>query len=449
MFLSCPIFECLHEGTRGNGKTDALLMDFAQFIGKGFGPAWRGILFQVSYPALEEIIVKSNKWFPRMFPRSIYKGSNHRWVFPAGEQLLFRYADRIDDYWNYHGHEYPWIGWEELTRWANLNLYLKMMSVCRSSEPGLPRHYRATCNPLGPGHNAVKMRFIDPMPRGAVIEEEVEIEGKIEVRKRVCIHGSYKENSFLLKNDPDYLKNIAMQPEHIRKAWLRGDWDIVAGGMFDDVWDANVHVITPFEIPKSWRLDRSFDWGSAKPYSVGFWAESDGTDIILPDGLTRATQRGDLFRFAEIYGWNGKPNEGTRELASGVARRILKFQKEFGRSVNPGPADTSIYTVENGNSIAGDMEKMGVRWTKANKSSGSRINGWEILRQRFQNSVIREGPGIYVFDTCRQFIRTVPPLPRDSRIADDVDTAAEDHIADEVRYRVLEKRHAVHVRQAS
>lgn len=427
IFLSCPIFECLYEGTRGPGKTDALLMDFAQFVNVGFGPAWRGILFQVSYPALEEVIVKSNKWFPKIFPGCVYKGSSHRWVFPSGEQLLFRYADKIDDYWNYHGHEYPWIGWEELCRWSNLDLYLKMMSVCRSSEPGLPRHYRATCNPLGPGHNAVKMRLIDPAPRGIIMEEEVVIEGKKEVRERVSIHGSYKENKYLLDYDPDYLKNIAMQPEHIRKAWLEGDWDIVAGGMFDDVWDPKVHVVQPFEIPKSWRIDRSFDWGSAKPYSVGFWAESDGTDIVLPDGTAKATQRGDLFRIAEIYGWTGKPNEGTRELATGVARRILKYQKELCRVFNPGPADSSIFTIDNGNSIAGDMEKIGVRWNRANMKSGSRINGWELLRQRFENSIKREGPGIYIFDTCRQFIRTVPVLPRDKRQSDDVDTDAEDH----------------------
>ena len=95
------------------------------------------------------------------------------------------------------------------------------------------------------------------------------------------------------------------------------------------------------------------------------------------------------------------------------------------------------------------MEKIGVRWNRANMKSGSRINGWELLRERLKNSVSREGPGLYVFDTCRQFIRTVPVLPRDSRQADDVDTQAEDHIADEVRYRVLQRRHTMTVRQAS
>jgi len=391
---------------------------------------------------LEEIEVKSKKLFYRIFPGAVYNAGSHRWIFPDGEQLLFRYAKNVDDYWNYHGHEYPWIGWDELTLWPNDELYMIMRTVCRSSDPNVPRRYRATCNPYGVGHNWVKARFIDPAPRETVILDE-------EGSERVTIHGSIWENLIVLQNDPAYVKMLKSQTGTRRKAWLEGDWDIVAGGMFDDVWDSKVHIVEPFEIPPTWKLDRSFDWGSSKPYSVGIWAESDGCDVKLPDGTLRSTQRGDLFRISELYGWTGKPNEGTRELASEVARKILKLQRELGRAVSPGPADSSIYTIENGNSISGDMESVGVRWNRANKAAGSRINGWEILRQRLKNSISREGPGLYVFDTCRQFIRTFPVLPRDKRQADDVDTEAEDHIADEVRYRVLSKTYSLNVRQAS
>ena len=163
----------------------------------------------------------------------------------------------------------------------------------------------------------------------------------------------------------------------------------------------------------------------------------------------RSTQRGDLFRIAELYGWTGKPNEGTRELAVEVARKILNYQRELGRSINPGPADSSIFTIENGNCIASDMERMGIRWTRANKSPGSRINGCEIIRERMKNSISREGPGLYIFDTCRQFIRTVPVLPRDKKQADDIDSESEDHVIDEVRYRCLTKTYSLSVRQAS
>ena len=434
LFLNCPINECLNEGTRGNGKTDALLMDFAQFVGRGYQAEWKGILFRREYKEFDDIVEKSRKWFPRIFPGTKFIASkgDYKWIFPDGEKLFFRTAKNIHDYDSYHGHGYPWIGWEELTSWPSDDLYIAMLSICRSSHPGMPRHYRATCNPWGVGHHWVKARFIDPMPRGVVIEDE-------QGRERVAIHGEIWENSHLLENDPEYIKNLKAQTGAKRKAWLLGDWDIIAGDMFGDVWDRNVHIVEPFDIPKTWRIDRSFDWGSSRPYSVGWWAESDGCDILLADGIVKSTQRGDLFRIAELYGWTGKPNEGTRELAVEVARKIKDVEANMGRRVQPGPADSMIFDTENGKCIADDMANVGVGWIKADKRPGSRINGWEILREKLKNSITGEGPGIYSLNTCRQFIRTFPILPRDQDNMDDVDTDAEDHVGDDTRYRVLAK----------
>ena len=217
--------------------------------------------------------------------------------------------------------------------------------------------------------------------------------------------------------------------------------------MFDDVWDQRRHVVEPFPVPSSWYIDRSFDWGSSRPYSVGWWAESDGTDIVYPDGSRRPTNAGDLYRIAELYGWTGKPNEGTRELASEVARRIRSIEQHMKYTVHPGPADSAIFSRDNGMSIADDMGAQGVHWRPVKKNAGSRQNGWELMRIRFKNVITMDGPGLYVFSTCRQFIRTVPVLPRDERDMDDVDTAAEDHIGDEARYRVLTLKVASSLRQ--
>ena len=440
-FLSCPVFEVLLEGTRGGGKSDVLLMDFAKFVNRGYGRAWRGILFRQSYPALEEVIERCFKWFPKAFPGVQYNGSKHLWRFPQGEALYLRYADKERDYFRYHGHEYPWVGFEELTNWADDGLYLSMMSVCRSSHPDVPRHYRATCNPYGIGHSWVKARFIDPAPRRKIIRDE-------EGRQRIAIHSTLEECPQLAVNDPNYVKSLRALSGPKREAWLLGNWDIVAGGMFDDMWDPVVHVVDPFKVPGTWYVDRSFDWGSSKPYSVGWWAQSDGTEITLPDGSTIPTQRGDLFRIGELYGCTGKPNTGTRELAGEVGRRIVAREQMMKLHVRPGPADTSIFSKDNGRSIAEDMAAAGVRWLPANQGAGSRHNGWELFRQALENGKTKEGPGLYVFSTCRDFIRTIPVLPRDQRDMDDVDTEAEDHVADEVRYRLLARRVITRISQA-
>lgn len=453
-FLNCPFFEVLYEGTRGPGKTDGLIMDFCQDVGKGYGADWKGIIFRQTYKQLADVIAKTRKWIPQMFPGAKYNSSEHHWTFPGGEMLLLRQFMRDDDYWNYHGHEYPWQGWEELCNWHTDTGYKRMMSCCRSTNPKVPRKIRATTNPYGPGHNWVKMRFRLPYSRYKPITDSYDEDGKLEPT-RIAIFGSIYENKLLLASDPDYVDRIRASARNAAEvaAWIYGSWDIIAGGMFDDVWSPKVHVTKPFRIPLNWRIDRSFDWGSSAPFSVGWWAESDGSDVLLEDGTWRSTVRGDLFRIGEWYGWNGKPNEGLRMLAVEVAKGIVEREQrlKIDGLCKAGPADTSIFDVENGSCIADDMAKpvrldsgvehKGVYFARADKSPGSRRTGWEAMRKMLKQAIKvgnipREKPGLFIFDTCQQFLRTIPVLPRDDKDMDDVDTKAEDHIADEVRYRV-------------
>lgn len=458
-FLRCPVFECLYEGTRGPGKTDALIMDFAQHVGQGYGAQWRGILFRRTYPELQDVIDKTKRWFPLIFPTAKFNEQKSYWTWPSGERLFFRQFIKPSDYWSYHGHAYPWIAWEELTTWPDDKCYKAMFSCARSTVPGIPIKVRATANPYGPGHNWVKMRWGLPIPPGKIIgkiiDDSTDIDGDLEP-PRTIVHGHLSENKILLHADPEYINRLvaaARNPAE-KAAWIDGDWNIVAGGMFDDVWDANVHVLPYFHPPSSWYVDRSFDWGSSKPFSVGWWAESDGSDITLPGGRVMSTVRGDLFRFAEWYGWTGKPNEGIKALATEVAKGILQREKamRIEKHVRAGPADSSIFTVENGNCIGDDMEApirledgreyAGISWLRADKSPGSRKVGWEQVRTYLkqalpsENGWPRERPGLFITANCEQFIRTVPVLARSDKDPDDVDTETEDHIADEVRYKV-------------
>lgn len=452
-FLTCPVFETLYEGTRGPGKTDALLMDFAQHCGQGYGAEWRGILFRQTYKQLTDLINKSQKWFREVFPEATYNKADHTWTWPSGEQLLLRHMRTPSDYWNYHGHAYPWIGFEELTNWAEPTCYLSMMSCSRSTVPGMPRKYRSTTNPYGPGHNWVKRRWRLPQSRGRIIRDSYR-DGELEP-PRVAIHGHIRENRILLHADPEYISRIrasARNPAELA-AWIDGSWDVTSGGMFDDIWDSGRHILPSFplhKIPKGWHIDRSFDWGSSKPFSVGWWAESNGEPLEF-NGVVYGRKRGDLIRIAEWYGWNGNRNEGVRMLAKDIAQGIHDREDDLGIAgrVRPGPADTSIFDEENGVSIARDMLSKKVSWEKADKSPGSRKQGWEAIRKMLKGALPppgggpREEPGLFVLERCHQFIETVPSLPRDEKDPDDVNTNAEDHIADETRYRVRHVRKKV------
>ncbi len=458
-FMSCPFEEALLHGTRGGGKTDVLLMSYGQHVGRGHEHAWRGILFRKTYPQLADVVAKSEKWFRQIFPGARFNRGRMQWDFKDGEALLFRHMARPEDYYSYHGHEYPFIAFEELTTWADSECYQRMFSCCRSSRPNMPRMIRATTNPYGPGLNWVKDRFrlAGQWMKTVVIDDARDQDGNLEP-VRCAIHSHVDENKALLKADPKYKQKImaSATSKAMAEAWLLGSWDIVAGGMFDDVWSER-NVVPDFEIPQTWRIDRAFDWGSSRPFSVGWYAQSDGSDLRLKNGKTVSTVRGDLFRVREWYGCTGKPNEGVRMLAKDIAKGIVEREIAWGwrngntSRVRAGPADSAIFTVENGVCIADDMAKPvridghvfpGVQWTPSDKRPGSRKMGWEMMRKMISNAQPpehgpREHPALCVVDGRNpEFLRTVLSLPRDEKDMDDVDTDAEDHVGDEARYRV-------------
>jgi len=497
--LWCPAHIILYDGTRGPGKTDVQLMRFRSRVGLGYGKFWRGVIFDREYKNLDDLLAKSMRWFPEFKDgaKFLASKSDYRWVWPTGEELMFRAVKRPVDYWAYHGQEFPFLGWNELTKYPNDDLFNSMMSCNRSSYrpadypvtidgdlyaktgiiqivqggdhfelPPIPLECFATTNPYGVGHNWVKKRFINAAPPGKVVRRSVNVfnpqtqRREDVVKTQVRLFGSYRENKYLT---PEYIAELeTITDKNKRKAWLGGSWDVVAGGMFDSHWDTVYHSIDPFIVPSHWTIQRSFDWGSSKPFSVGWWAKSDGSDVQRKDGTWMSTVRGDLFRIAEWYGTTGKPNEGLRMLATEITQGIVERELKWGLygRVAPGPADNSIWDVVNGNSIAVDMAKPvrvdgkvypGIQWTRSDKSPGSRKAGWrrcsEYLKDALPNFVRmkngamvripRERPGMYIFNTCTHFLDLFPTLPRDEDDPDDVDTDAEDHIGDETRYQVL------------
>jgi hypothetical protein len=470
-FLRCPIYEALLAGNRGGGKTDTLLMDFAQEVGMGYGREWRGILFRRTYPELDDVINKSQKWFQEIWPidgpnPAIYNQQSKTWKWKSGEVLMFRHMSKENDYLSYHGHAYPWIGWEELTTWPDSGCYTRMFSCCRSSHPAVAKkaRMRSTSNPYGPGHNWVKLRFRLPinegMVIGPVIKDSKNKAGDIEP-PRVTIRSSLAENKILLIADPNYIQRLrasARNPAELA-AWIDGSWDITCGGMFDDLWDMNIHIIPniPYEMLKEakWKMTRAYDHGQAKPFSVGWWAESTGTpiEIASPDGTSREIGhvKGDLILFDEWYGWNGEMNEGLRMPASKIAKGILQREGEMGLKglIKRGPADDQLFSKEDGKtSPASRMKKEKLYWDKAGKGANSRPQGWERIREYLSGAKpdddgYREEPGLFVCIRCAQWLRTVPCLPRDDKKLDDVDTKVEDHCGDMTRYRVRWSRNAV------
>lgn len=465
----------LFTGSRGPGKTDCQLMRFRRNVGKGYGKFWRGVIFDREYKALDDIISKSQRWFPEFEDgaKFLASRSDYKWVWPTGEELLFREFKDIKAYMKYHGQEFPFIGWNELTKWPTLDCYNKMMSCNRSSFtpekdgpglPDIPLEVFSTTNSGGPGHAAVKKRFIDAGPYGKVIKKEVEVfDPKTQalvtvVRSQVAIFGSYRENIYL---DASYVAELdAIEDENLRQSYLFGNWDITSGGAISDVWKRSVHVLPRFKVPSNWYVDRSFDWGSTDPFAVSWWAEANGEEVELPDGRIFAPPAGSIIKLAEYYGSKDGSfgdNEGSKLGAEEIAQNINYREKYLtgeeggiawvSSKINAGPADNQIRNEMEAktDSIEKMMLKHKVRWTKSDKSKGSVAMGLQLVRDRLSAAIKHsEGksnsPGLYIMDNCKVALGLWPTLPRDELKPDEVDRNSEKHDFDTLRYRVLDSK---------
>ncbi|MCB1712576.1 MAG: terminase family protein [Candidatus Riesia sp.] len=405
--------ELFFGGARGGGKSDFLLGDFLQDV-LTYGRHWQGVLFRRSYPELQEIIKRSKTIYTPC--GAIWREGNKEWRFHNGASLKMRSLESPGDAAKFQGHQYTWIGKDELTQWDSDEAYLKLMACLRSAEMEIPtKRIRSSGNPGGPGHSWVKRRFVDPFPLGYQVFEE-------NSTTRLYIPSRVQDNSILLARDPEYVERLKqVGSQELVKAWLDGDWNVVLGAYFDE-FSITEHVVPPFEIPSHWLRFGAMDWGSSAPFVFQWFAVSDGTGDYPP---------GALIMYRELYGAS-EPNKGLKLPADEVAKMILsKMDKDETKYI---VCDPACFKRDGGPSVAERMANAGLMMRPADNT---RVAGWDQVRARLRG--YDKKPMLYFFSTCKDIIRTLPALQHDDHRPEDVDTNGDDHSADTLRYGCMSR----------
>lgn len=434
--------ELFYGGERGGGKSD-FQIGYQEDGALRYADKWRGIMFRKTYPELEELQSRAAEVFPQS--GAVYKtqtSADHPfsqcWYWPNGATVKMRYIEHERDYGRYHGHQYTGISFDEVTEYATPNGLLKMLSTLRSPY-GVPCTVRLTGNPGGIGHGWVKERYVANGPFSPFKDPDTGF-------TRMFVPSRTQDNKILLTNDPNYRNRIKAATggnEALRKAWLDGDWDIVAGAFFD-CWSKTKHVVRPFKIPDHWMKFRSGDWGSAKPFSFGWWAVVSD-DYRTEEGIL--LPRGCLVRYREWYGVKkdgyGQTlyNVGVKMTAEAVGSGIISRESE---KIDYGVIDPAAFTQDGGPSIQeriweGSGRK--VIWRRADNARISQrgaMGGWDQLRARMLGDE-QGNPMIVCFSTCIDSIRTIPVLQHDQDRIEDLDTEGEDHAADDWRYAAMSR----------
>lgn len=434
--------EIFYGGERGGGKSD-LHLGYQEDAALRYEGKSRGIMFRKTYAELEELQGRAVEIFTAS--GALYKTQasaqypfTNCWYWPNGASVKMRYIEHERDYGRYHGHQYSHQSFDEVTEYDSPNGMIKMFSCLRNAH-GVPCSIRATGNPGGVGHGWVKSRYIDNGAKPLTVFKDPE-----SGFTRMFVPSRTTDNQILLNSDPNYIGRIIASTngnEALRKAWLEGDWNIVAGAFFD-CWSISRHVVRPFEIPDHWHKFISGDWGSARPFSFGWWAiVSD--DYRTEEGLI--LPRGCIVRYQEWYGMkyneHGQPlfNTGLKMTAEEVGAGIKARSR--GKDIGIGVLDPAAFSEDGGPSIASRMHKEGAKFRKADNArvpQRGAMGGWDQLRSRLIGEAI-DRPMIVCFSNCVDSIRTIPILQHDKDRLEDVDTDQEDHVADEWRYACMSR----------
>ena len=394
---------------------------------RGGGKSWavrtKSKLLAFRYPGIKILIVR--KTYKELQNNHIeqltaelagfakYNRSDKMFRFPNGSTISFGYCANEGDLGQYQGAEYDVVFIDEAGQLQES--WIRKINLCVRGTNGFPKRTYYTLNPGGPGHAYFKRVFVD---RNFNPDEDP--------NDYFFIQAKVEDNKALMDTQPDYLRELENLPPTLRAAWKDGRWDVYEGQFFEDFRDVPehykdrrwTHVIEPFEIPDGWTICRSYDFGYGKPFSCAWWAvDYDGT----------------IYRIMELYGCTRTPNEGVKWTPDKQFEEIHKTEMQHpwlkGKTII-GVADPAIWDASRGESVADTAARYGVFFTPGDNE---RIAGWMQCHYRLQFD--EDGyPRMYVFNTCRAFIRTIPTLIYDEHRAEDLDTKMEDHVADEWRY---------------
>ena len=423
-FCSRGEFEVLFGGAAGPGKTDCLIMEAARDVDH---PRYSGLILRRTFPQLQEIIDRTRHWYPMVSPGAEYRATEHRWRFPSGATITLGHMQHEGDKYNYHGKEFQFVGFDELTMFTETQ-YLFLHSRIRRTFREFNTRIRSTTNPGNIGHSWVKKRFVDIAKHGEAYIDPVT------GQSRVFIPAKVTDNPTLIDNDPLYMQRLEALPEVEKMRLLHGVWDIFEGQVFLEL-SQRVHGCDEFAIPPEWEHFMVFDWGYARPWCALWFA-------VDYDGV--------IYLYREKFGMKGDdPNAGVRQTNSEICHEIINIEKEKIKFRVADPACWSPTKMKGSNQVHGPsfVEDAGREGLFFLKADNDRLRGKQQMHQRFmletetdtEGKVVDEHPRFVAFNSCKNWWRELMDIREDPKNPEDVDTDQPDEAYDCTRYMFMSR----------
>lgn len=448
---SSDAHQIFYGGSVGGGKSHFLRWELITCCLEY--PGCQAYLFRRSLPELEDNHIRA---LMAEIPASVgrYAQQRGRFEFPNGSAINCCYCEKDADVYRRQGAEMHVLAIDEAAQMTpfQINYFRGRVRLGRWVPKGydgpLDAQFRGmfpriliASNPGGPGHNFLKKTFIDPAPPEIIFGDHSMVARKDDLPwPTVFIPSRLRDNKYL---PPSYAGQFKGLGEEMYRAYTEGDWDAVVGQAIHNL-SRERHMVRQHIPPRECAKFMSLDWGSATPFSVGWYYVSDGRllkgtqgrpDVWLPSGS--------VVRYDEWYGSMGDDNVGLRLSAQEVAREIIKREKTRGDVMDYRVADNEMWAQRGGPSPYEWFAKADPRFAGMRKALKDRKRNYsEVLSRCAGNEYFMDTgetesfPMFFCTENCRHFWRTVPSL-----VLDDIDPEKgpetkrqEDHVYDELAY---------------
>lgn len=295
-FLWLDQFEALYGGAAGGGKSDALLMAALQYADV---PGYAALLLRKSYADLSlpgAIMDRSKEWLTGTDAH--WSEIDKTWTFPSRARLTFGYLQTANDKYRYQGAEFQFVGFDELTQFAEAD-YLYLSSRLRRPDSGalseVPLRLRSASNPGGKGHRWVKRRYLDKEPNPLDPDDTPE-----KCVARIFIPAKVADNPAIDRDA--YLTSLSALDPETRQQLADGNWNARGAGLyvFDDKAIAAAvrlgrdldaqYTAGEAPAPVGNAMGVGVDWGDFRTHAVPLW-ELERGGLYIPPGEIASTQQ--------------------------------------------------------------------------------------------------------------------------------------------------------------
>jgi len=439
-------------GAAGPGKTKALLFEAIMQAREVAG--CDTLLLRRTFPELESSLLT---YFRRDVPRSWYESYNaskHVVTWKNGSTTRFGYCRNESDVYQYQGAEFLFIGIDELThftlkQWQFLTsrnrcsakVYSDGQNAGKRIVPGMA----GATNPGNIGHAWVKALWVDHVPPSGFERPLL-----YDARDYEFIRARIDDNP-IYANDAEYRRTLEALPEHLRRAFLDGDWNVFAGQYFD-IFDIGRHTERPEELRLEpwWPRWISIDWGFQHPSAVYWHCAAPGpasNNLVCHPERSEGSQPYNSLRSF------GPPSGGPQDdNASAYSTRIVTYREFVQNGLSPrmlaqaiaersgrerisevflSPDAFAHRTSES--SIAEQLGDVLVAngLPRPTPADDDRIGGWQLMYQMLESNAW------LITETCAKLIECIPQLVRDDRRQEDIRKVEGDDPADAARYGLV------------